>query len=96
MSALKVFSIHLLPWICLVVIPSHCLADIPKQVEEFPLKLNEQTLQSWRDHILPADSELDFQKIPWLTSFKDGILTADQKERPLLLWTMNGHPLGCT
>ena len=31
-----------------------------------------------------------------LTTFKDGILAADTAGKPLLLWTMNGHPLGCT
>ena len=71
-------------------------ADIPKLAEEFPLTLNKDTYATWRDHILPADRELAFQRIPWLTTFKDGILTSNRENKPLLLWTMNGHPLGCT
>ncbi len=50
----------------------------------------------WRDHILPAQSEMAWAEIPWLSTFKDGILAADAAEKPLLFWTMNGHPLGCT
>lgn len=71
-------------------------ADVPDQVREFPIELNEKNYSTWRSHILPDENELDFEKIPWLTTFKDGILAANQADRPLLLWTMNGHPLGCT
>jgi hypothetical protein len=58
--------------------------------------LNEENYKTWRDHILPAADEMAWEQIPWLTTFKDGILAADQARKPLLLWTMNGHPLGCT
>ena len=27
---------------------------------------------------------------------EEGIVAADVAGKPLLLWTMNGHPLGCT
>ena len=64
--------------------------------EEFELELSDSNYGAWRDHILPAKSELGYDKIPWLLTFKDGILEADKLQRPLLLWTMNGHPLGCT
>ncbi len=60
------------------------------------IELSDQNYLAWRDHILPQNSELDWQQIPWLTTFKDGILTANQADKPLLFWTMNGHPLGCT
>jgi hypothetical protein len=58
--------------------------------------LNEENYTSWRDHILPNPSEMAWEQIPWLTTFKDGILAADAADKPLLFWTMNGHPLGCT
>ena len=60
------------------------------------LELNDDNYQTWRDHILPAEKELGWDQIPWLTTFKDGIIAADKEKKPLLLWTMNGHPLGCT
>jgi hypothetical protein len=60
------------------------------------IELTEQNYSTWRDHILPNPSEMAWEQIPWLTTFKDGILAADAAGKPLLFWTMNGHPLGCT
>jgi hypothetical protein len=60
------------------------------------IELNDDNYTVWRDHILPDPSELGWEQIPWLTTFKDGILAAQAARKPLLLWTMNGHPLGCT
>ena len=59
-------------------------------------KLNSSNISEWREHILPGKSDLGWQAIPWLTTLEEGILDADQRKLPLLFWTMNGHPLGCT
>ena len=63
---------------------------------EADIDLNDMNYETWRDHILPDLSEMAWNKIPWLSTFHDGILAADAAAKPLLLWTMNGHPLGCT
>jgi hypothetical protein len=60
------------------------------------VELNDQNYADWRKHILPDTGELAWQQIPWETTFKDGIVASDVAGKPLLLWTMNGHPLGCT
>ncbi|MDA7980779.1 MAG: hypothetical protein MPJ50_18645 [Pirellulales bacterium] len=60
------------------------------------IELTADNYTTWRDHIQPDLSELAWEDIPWLTTFKDGIAAADAADKPLLLWTMNGHPLGCT
>ena len=60
------------------------------------VELNDHNYADWRKHILPDTGELAWQQIPWATTFKDGIVAADATGKPLLLWTMNGHPLGCT
>jgi hypothetical protein len=80
------------------LLPSSPLAG---QTSEGPLakakvELNDQNYAEWRKHILPDTGELAWQQIPWATTFKDGIVAADAAGKPLLLWTMNGHPLGCT
>ena len=67
--------------------PPPVMADISLTAENYVV---------WREHILPAAEELAWEEIPWLTTFKDGILAAAAADKPLLLWTMNGHPLGCT
>jgi hypothetical protein len=61
-----------------------------------PVELNDQNYADWCKHILPDTGQLAWQQIPWATTFKDGIVAADVAGKPLLLWTMNGHPLGCT
>jgi hypothetical protein len=48
------------------------------------------------DTVLPTARELTWQSIPWRTRFGAAALEADDLERPVLLWAMNGHPLGCT
>ncbi len=60
------------------------------------IELTADNYEVWRDHIVPETNELAWNQIPWLTTFKDGILAANAADKPLLLWTMNGHPLGCT
>jgi len=55
-----------------------------------------ENLEDWRRAILPRAGERDWESIPWITSFAEGIRRADAEQRPLLFWAMNGHPLGCT
>ncbi len=56
----------------------------------------EADLAAWREHLEPTGRELRWESIGWLSTFREGLLSADRQGRPLLLWTMNGHPLGCT
>lgn len=60
------------------------------------IELNEKNFTAWKKHILPAERDLKWQQIPWLNAFKDAVVAADSAGKPLLLWMMNGHPLGCT
>ena len=60
------------------------------------IELETQKLEDWRSHIEPTDAELKWRKIPWLPTFSEGIAEGAKKKQPVLLWTMNGHPLGCT
>ena len=57
---------------------------------------SQHDLAAWRQHLEPSGRELRWESIPWLPSFGEGLLQADREAKPLLLWTMNGHPLGCT
>ncbi len=53
-------------------------------------------LAAWRQHLEPSGRELRWESVPWLPTFGEGLLQADREAKPLLLWVMNGHPLGCT
>ncbi len=48
-----------------------------------------------RKAVLPTATEDDFAKIPWLTSIWDARTAAAKAGKPILLWEMDGHPLGC-
>lgn len=52
--------------------------------------------EALRDHVIPKPSELRWRTIPWRTTLTLGFRDAAAEEKPLLLWAMNGHPLGST
>lgn len=58
--------------------------------------LDDQSFERWRDYIRPRLKEESYLEIPWRESFYIAINEAKETDRPILLWTMNGHPLGCT
>jgi hypothetical protein len=46
--------------------------------------------------ILPAADELAWRSVPWRAEFRAALVEASQAGKPVLLWAMNGHPLGQT
>ncbi len=55
-----------------------------------------EDLAALRDRIVPSAEESVWRSIPWRTNLQDGIADAHASVRPILLWLMNGHPMGCT
>lgn len=45
--------------------------------------------------IRPRAGEDQFEKIPWQTSLWQARLLAAKTGKPILVWEMDGHPLGC-
>lgn len=58
--------------------------------------LHEDTFDAWRDHLALQPDEILWRSIPWLSTFSEGLAQSAAQHKPLLLWVMNGHPLGCT
>ena len=56
-------------------------------------ELTDSTYAKWRDHVLPKGWELNYRKIPWRSSYWEAVIEAQEKDKPILLWAMNGHPL---
>ncbi len=54
-----------------------------------------RTFEEWKQIITPGPEEL-WLSIPWHTSLHQGLQKSAEEGKPLLLWLMNGHPLGCT
>ncbi len=55
-----------------------------------------RSFAEWVEFIRPSAKELSFEAIGWRNAFWPAVLEARALGRPILLWTMNGHPLGCT
>ncbi len=58
--------------------------------------LDETTFVKWRDYLEPSEADERWQGIPWRGRFLEAMEEAAEKNLPVLLWAMNGHPLGCT
>ena len=82
-SLLGLLSFSPLFWGCATGVPSS-------------FSLTEENCASVREQVLPKQSELAWMQIPWRPSFHEGVAEAQAKGKPVLLWVMNGHPLGCT
>ncbi|MCH8274167.1 MAG: hypothetical protein IH851_05195 [Armatimonadetes bacterium] len=58
--------------------------------------LSDDNFDRWLAFILPKPAECRFEAIPWRTSLWSAVIDAQKEDKPILLWAMNGHPLGCT
>ena len=57
--------------------------------------LTESEFTSTLKAVRPAAGEDKFDQIPWLTSLWEARQKAAKEGKPILLWEMDGHPLGC-
>ena len=46
--------------------------------------------------VKPTEGEDRWDRIPWRTSLWQARQEAARAGKPILLWEMDGHPLGCT
>lgn len=58
--------------------------------------LTAETFDEWAEHLRPDSEELCYLDIAWRDTFAAGVEEAYRHRKPVLLWAMNGHPLGCT
>lgn len=52
--------------------------------------------REWLTFVQPSTDEEAYRTIGWRNALWPAVQEAQQLGRPILLWTMNGHPLGCT
>ncbi|MBC8353703.1 MAG: hypothetical protein H8E66_17025 [Planctomycetes bacterium] len=45
---------------------------------------------------LQVSADKPWRTIPWKTAMLDAQHTAAQQAKPIFIWAMDGHPLGCT
>ncbi|MGK0186371.1 MAG: hypothetical protein ACI9R3_002154 [Verrucomicrobiales bacterium] len=49
-----------------------------------------------KELIGPTAEEQNWLQIPWETDLNTALDKARSTQRPIFLWEMDGHPLGCT
>ncbi len=59
-------------------------------------ELTRKNYARWRAHLQAKPSELAWLKIGWQPSLWAGVVAAHRARKPILLWVMDGHPLGAT
>ena len=58
--------------------------------------LDGSNFKQWYTAIMPTAEECSFQDLNWRPSLWSAVAEANKQDKPILLWTMNGHPLACT
>lgn len=46
--------------------------------------------------VLQGDATESWRTIPWKIGLLDAQRTSAQQHKPIFIWAMDGHPLGCT
>lgn len=72
------------------------IAALLQEPFETPSPFERAHVDAVAEFVRPAGHELSFEKIAWRNAFWPAVTEARELGRPILLWTMNGHPLGCT
>ncbi len=57
--------------------------------------LTEAEFQRLHAELQPAPDE-PWRTIPWKIALLDAQRTAAKEKKPIFIWAMDGHPLGCT
>lgn len=80
---------------CLSVSVFACV--LTAQTPEPPaLPLRWDNYEAVRDRILGSPEDAAWLRIPWRSDLATAIAEAEQLGQPLLIWAMNGDPLGFT
>jgi len=59
-------------------------------------QLTDANLDQWLQYLLPKQQETEFKEVEWRSTLWEAAVEANRRDMPILLWAMNGHPLGCT
>jgi hypothetical protein len=58
-------------------------------------ELTEARFKELQQQLQPSPDEL-WRTVPWKTALLDAQRTAAAEKKPIFIWAMDGHPLGCT
>ncbi|MEM1449957.1 MAG: hypothetical protein AAGI22_12650 [Planctomycetota bacterium] len=72
------------------------LATAPQETEASVPELDFSNFAEIVRHVVPGPDEMRWRSVPWRPTLFDGLREGARLKRPVLLWAMNGHPLGST
>ena len=78
-----------------LALPALLAAAVAADAEPPKPALGDAEYASALKAIRPAAGEDRFAQVPWLTSLWEARKVAAKEGKPILLWEMDGHPLGC-
>jgi hypothetical protein len=67
---------------------------LPSQ-RAFAAELSIEEFQSLHEELRPSPEEA-WRTIPWKIELLDAQRAAAEEGKPIFIWAMDGHPLGCT
>jgi len=79
----QILSVMCMLWVATTSLPA-CATE-----------LSEQRCRELMDELQPGKDAL-WRTIPWKLSVVDARETAWEENKPIFIWAMDGHPLGCT
>jgi hypothetical protein len=85
--ALRTFPSATIPLLATLLLPTaavHGAAPVPTPAQ----------FEKIQSLVKPAE-EAKWEQIPWMASLWQARIKAAKEGKPILLWEMDGHPLGC-
>lgn len=83
------FSLSLLPLVPLLL----ALSSPVERGSQAPI--GDEEFARLHREIRPSPDE-PWRRVPWKLSLLEARPEAARQERPMFIWAMDGHPLGCT
>lgn len=60
-----------------------------------PGGLTVEEFQKLHKELQPSKDDI-WRTIPWKVSLADAVAQAAKEKKPVFMWSMDGHPMGCT
>ena len=77
--------------VCCLALLLHLLSSSPVAAAG----LDEESFRRLHAELQPSADE-PWRTIPWKIDLLDAQKTAASEQKPIFIWAMDGHPLGCT
>jgi hypothetical protein len=79
-----------------ILLLSSCLAGQSQEPKWPAPTITSENFSTWMEFVQPSEKERSWTKIRWHKELADAAVEARNLQRPILLFTMNGHPCGET